>query len=259
MSEPVRSSQDDWDAHWASYADSAESNPAQLMRQDLIVQLLCEAAGSSDARVFDIGSGQGDLLRQLRPLRPEAKLLGAELSARGVAISQRKVPEATFIAADIYQPPAILDDFAGWATHAICSEVLEHVENPVSFLKRARKYLAPEAMLIVTVPGGPVSAFDRHIGHRQHFDRHKIRAILEQAGYAVEQVYLAGFPFFNLYRLLVIARGKRLAQDVGTPSRPITSAAAGYTMKLFRTLFRFNLRDSRFGWQIIAVARKTSP
>ena len=259
MSDPARSSQDDWDAHWASYADSAESNPAQRMRQDLIVQLLCETADGSEARIFDIGSGQGDLLRQIQPLRPRAKLLGAELSARGVAISQRKLPEATFIAADIYEPPAILDDFAGWATHAICSEVLEHVEDPVSFLKQARKYLTPGATLIVTVPGGPMSAFDRHIGHRQHFDRQKTRAILEQAGYAIERVYLAGFPFFNLYRLLVIARGKRLARDVGTQSRPITSAAAGSMMKLFRSLFRFNLRDSRFGWQVIAVARKTSP
>ena len=259
MSDQVRSAQDDWDAHWGSYADSAESNPAQRMRQDLIVQLICERAGSSEARIFDIGSGQGDLLRQLQPLRPKAKLLGAELSARGVAISQRKLPEATFIAADIYQPPALLDDFAGWATHAICSEVLEHVEDPVSFLTQARKYLAPGATLIVTVPGGPMSAFDRHIGHRQHFDRQRIRAILEQAGYAVERVYLAGFPFFNLYRLLVIARGKRLAQDVGTQSRRITSAAASSAMKLFRSLFRFNLRDSRFGWQVIALARKTSP
>jgi SAM-dependent methyltransferase len=259
MSDRIRSSQDDWDAHWASYADSAESNPAQRMRQDLIVQLLCETADTSEARIFDIGSGQGDLLRQLQPFRPKAKLLGAELSARGVAISQRKLPEATFVAADIYQPPAILDDFAGWATHAICSEVLEHVEDPVSFLKEARKYLAPEATLIVTVPGGPMSAFDRHIGHRQHFDRQKIRAILDRADYAVERVYLAGFPFFNLYRLLVLARGKRLAQDVGTQSGGITSAAASSMMKLFRSLFRFNLRDSRFGWQIIAVARKTSP
>ena len=44
----------------------------------------------------------------------------------------------------------------------------------------------------------------------------EIRAIIEQAGFVVERVYLAGFAFFNLYRLLVIARGKRLAQDVET-------------------------------------------
>src|SRR5437763_1411072 len=82
----------------------------------------------------------------------------------GVGIARRKVPRATFLAADIFKPPAALKEFAGWATHAICSEVLEHVDDPASFLKQAGEFLSPDARLIVTVPGGPMSAFDRHIG-----------------------------------------------------------------------------------------------
>ena len=259
MSSQSRSSQDDWDAHWDHYAESAGLNPAQRMRHDLIAQLLCEAAVTTEARVFDLGSGQGDLLRKLQAVLPEAKFLGAELSESGVAISRRKVPQATLFVADIFQPPAALNDFIGWATHAVCSEVLEHVDDPASFLKQAARYLAPNAKLIVTVPGGPMSAFDRHIGHRHHFDRRKIRAILEQSGYTVERIYLAGFPFFNLYRLLVIARGKRLAQDVEMQSSGIAATAASFMMKLFRLHFRFNLRDSPFGWQVVAIARKTAP
>lgn len=258
MSSRSRSAQDDWDAHWEQYAESAGLNPAQRMRHDLVARLLCEMPGRTGARIFDLGSGQGDLLHKLQALLPSAKFLGAELSESGVAISQRKVPQATFFVADIFHPPAHLNEFEGWATHAVCSEVLEHVDDAAAFLEQARKYLAPEAKLIVTVPGGPMSAFDRHIGHRQHFDRDEIRALLEQAGYAVERVYLAGFPFFNLYRLLVIARGRRLAQDVETQSSGI-SPGAGFVMKLFRLLFRFNLRDSPFGWQVVAVARKDSP
>jgi hypothetical protein len=75
----------------------------------------------------------------------------------------------------------------------------------------------------------------------------------------VERIYLAGFPFFNLYRLLVIARGRRLAQDVETQAGGLSSGAASFMMKLFRLLFRFNLRDSPFGWQIVAVGRKILP
>jgi 2-polyprenyl-3-methyl-5-hydroxy-6-metoxy-1,4-benzoquinol methylase len=259
MSSRSRFAQDDWDAHWDQYAESAGLNPAQRMRHDLIARLLSDSPDVTNARIFDLGSGQGDLLQKLQALLPEAKFLGAELSESGVAISRRKVPQATFLVADIFHPPAALNEFEGWGTHAVCSEVLEHVDDPAAFLKQAQKYLAPEAKLIVTVPAGPMSAFDRHIGHRQHFDRREIRALLEQAGYGVERVYLAGFPFFNLYRLLVIARGRRLAQDVETQSSGISSGAAGFMMKLFRLLFRFNLRDSPFGWQVVAVARKISP
>ncbi len=259
MSSPSRSSSDDWDAHWGHYADSARQNPAQRMRHELIAHLLCPTGADSAVRVMDLGSGQGDLLQKLEPLLPKARLLGAELSEQGVAISRAKVPRATFIAADVLQSPASLKEYFGWATHAVCSEVLEHVDDPISFLKRARPYLAPAAKLIITVPGGPMSAFDRHIGHRQHFDRRKIGRMLEQAGYSVQRVYRTGFPFFNLYRLLIIACGRRLARDVETESRGLSSILASGMMKVFHLLFHANLLDSPFGWQIVAVARKTSP
>lgn len=259
MSSSSSPGRDDWDAHWNDYAESAARNPAQHMRHDIVARWLGQTTPGEAVRVFDLGSGQGDLLQKLAPLLPNARLLGAELSESGVAISRRKVPNATFLVADIFQPPAALNDFVGWATHAVCCEVLEHVQEPVSFLKQAREYLAPNARLLVTVPGGPISAFDRHIGHRQHFDRDKLRAMLEEAGYSVEKVYRAGFPFFNLYRLLVITRGERLARDVETQSRGIAVTFGAFLMKIFRHLFRANLIDSPFGWQMVAVARKTSP
>lgn len=257
MADRLRAAQDDWDAHWDHYAESASENPAQRMRQQFIARLLCENAGNHKMQILDLGSGQGDLIQKLVSLLPNAQFVGAELSESGVAISQRKAPAATFLVADIFNPPAELAAFANWATHAVCSEVLEHVDDPIAFLKRARNYLSPGARLIVTVPGGPMSAFDRHIGHRQHFDRGRIHSILEQAGYSVERTYLTGFPFFNLYRLLVMARGKRLAQDVETNAGGV-SGLAGLAMKLFQLLFHANFRDSPFGWQVIATARKTS-
>ncbi len=258
MSNPLRASQDNWDAHWDHYAESAAKNPAQRMRHNLIARLLCEEAGKAPIRLFDLGSGQGDLVQKLDALLPDAEFAGAELSESGVAISRRKVPRASFLAVDIFDPPAALKDYAGWATHAVCSEVLEHVDDPVAFLKHAGEYLGDRARLIVTVPGGPMSAFDRHIGHRQHFDRNKIRSIVEEAGYAVERTCLAGFPFFNLYRLLVIARGERLAHDVQTKAGGNSGGLASFVMKVFRVLFHANLLDSPFGWQVVATARKTS-
>jgi SAM-dependent methyltransferase len=258
MPDELPVSRDDWEAHWDHYAESAAHNPAQQMRHGLIARLLCQDRGKGQIRLFDLGSGQGDLAQKLTSLLPEAKYVGAELSESGVTIARRKVRGATFLAADIFKPPAALREYAGWATHAICSEVLEHVDDPVSFLKRAGEYLSPGARLIVTVPGGPMSAFDRHIGHRQHFDRANIGSILVEAGYSVERVRRAGFPFFNLYRLLVIARGERLARDVESTGGEKSFRLVGFAMKVFRVLFRANLLDSPFGWQVVATARKTS-
>jgi SAM-dependent methyltransferase len=229
------------------------------MRHEFIAELLGPAArAGSEARIFDLGSGQGDLLRKLDDLLPAASLLGAEMSQKGVAISRQKVPRAVFIVADIFAPPPELDGYSGWATHAVCSEVLEHVDDPTAFLAAARKYLAPGAQLIVTIPAGPMSAFDRHIGHRQHFSPGKVTEILRRAGYSTKNLYAVGFPFFNLYRLLVIAGGNRLARDVNVGSRGFTAVLANRLMRLFGFLFRANVKHSSFGWQLVAVANKTS-
>jgi SAM-dependent methyltransferase len=250
--------QDDWDDHWNRYAKVVSRNPAQEMRHALVVKLLVQGSNSSECRVLDIGSGQGDLLVKLRPWLPEARLVGFELSESGVAVSQKKVPDATFLVADLFAPPTELKEYEGWATNAVCSEVLEHVDDPIAFLRQARPYLADGAKLIVTVPGGPMSAFDKVIGHRQHFDRESIRRVLEQAGFAVDRVCLAGFPFFNLYRLAIISRGQKLAEDVGGGENGAPSKLAAVGMRIFRFLFRFNFPDSPFGWQVVAVARKAS-
>jgi SAM-dependent methyltransferase len=228
------------------------------MRHDFIVRLLREGIQDREAKIFDLGSGQGDLLQKLDRLLPAASLLGGEISAKGVAISRQKVPRGTFFVADIFRPPPALDAYVGWATHAVCCEVLEHVDDPVLFLAAARKYLAPGAQLIVTIPAGPISAFDRHIGHRQHFDSLKIERILKAAGYSTERIHATGFPFFNLYRLFVVAGGDRL-KDVKTDAGGLSSAIARSLMTMFDLLFRGNVRNSRFGWQLVAVAHKTSP
>src|SRR2546423_776983 len=150
MSNQPQASQDDWDAHWNQYAESAAENPAQQMRHEIIARLLCEDAGPGGTmRIFDFGSGQGDLVQKLKPLLPTARFVGAELSESGVAISKRKVPAATFVVADIFQPPAALNEFANWPHHAVCSEVLEPVDDPVAVLKCGPDYLAARARLIV--------------------------------------------------------------------------------------------------------------
>jgi SAM-dependent methyltransferase len=246
---------DDWDRHWDDYASSAERNPAQRFRRKLILSMLRDAGNSASVvpeRVLDIGSGQGDFAAEMAETFPGAKLLGLELSASGVEAARRKVPGAEFVQWDLladHRPPAHL---LNWASHAVCAEVLEHLDEPERLLANASAWLEPACRLIVTVPGGPMSQFDRHIGHRKHYRPDELRALLERVGFDVESAHGAGFPFFNLYRRVVIARGSKLIRDVA--SKP--SIAARIAMRGFDQLFRWNLTTC--GWQTVAVAIKPS-
>jgi 2-polyprenyl-3-methyl-5-hydroxy-6-metoxy-1,4-benzoquinol methylase len=243
---------DDWDQHWMGMAHSASRNPAQAMRRRLVRALLAAGPG---ARILDVGCGQGDLVAQLRRSHPDAELSGLDYSQFGVDVARSKVPGARFEQRDLLQPGEPSADMAGWATHAVCSEVLEHVDDPELLLVNARAYLAPGCRLVITVPGGPMSAFDRHIGHRRHFTPATLRETLAAAGFEVDQVSGAGFPFFNLYRSVVILRGERMVDDAGGTGATSPSPAARAAMAVFRPLLAVPAPRNRLGWQVVGVAR----
>jgi len=98
-----------------------------------------------------------------------------------------------------------------------------------------------------------MSAFDRHLGHRAHFTPRRLRATLEEAGYGIVELCGAGFPFFNLYRLAVVARGERLVDDVASgKGAPVTRTRRAAALG-FRTLFRCTTDRTQLGWQLLAV------
>jgi 2-polyprenyl-3-methyl-5-hydroxy-6-metoxy-1,4-benzoquinol methylase len=245
---------DDWDSHWRHYAETAEDNPAEIMRSQLVRRFLNTR---SRKRVVDIGSGQGDLAAMLMRDHADAKVLGLELSAEGVAIAKAKVPSATFVQRDLLVESPVPPEFAAFGEAAVCSEVLEHVDDPARVLRNARPFLSPGCRVVITVPGGPMSYFDRHIGHRRHHTPSSLKTIIEAAGLDTVAVFRSGFPFFNLYRMTVILRGRKLIDDVSAQERGAgaSSGVAALVMRAFRTLFRFNLTRSPWGWQIVGIAR----
>ncbi len=251
---PATVSDHDWNRHWRAYAESAASNPAQAYRRFLIFRALGLENAAKPVRLLELGSGQGDLARELKTRHPEIELVGTDASDAGLDMARSKVPGAEFFRQDLARPMELPQRYVGWATHAVCSEVLEHLDEPSVALRNAGACLEPGARLVVTVPAGPMSAFDRHIGHRSHYTPALLRRVLEEAGLEVSSLHGAGFPFFNLYRLTVIARGKKLVDDAGG-NRPLP-AMARVAMRAFSKLFALNADEGLRGWQLVAVARK---
>lgn len=248
-------SRDDWDTHWKEYNQTAEDNPAQNYRREMILSLLGLSGSGEGARVMDIGSGQGDMAAAVHARFPSAEVMGLELSNSGVEISRRKIPGAKFFQRNLLEVMDPPQEQRGWATHAICAEVLEHLDDPSLLLKNARQYMAEGCRLVITVPGGPMSAFDKHIGHRKHWRAREVEDLMQQSGFTPERVSGAGFPFFNLYRCVVILRGEKLIQDVSSGPSSSVSLPARMAMAVFHGLIRKNLNSSRSGWQILGTAR----
>ncbi len=247
----------EWDQHWADYGEPVEGSPANVYRTRLILNHLGHP-GLGD-NILDIGCGQGELALLIQDAFMDARVSGIEYSAEGVkratAAAEAAQLPVEFILRDLVQPAVLDPAIQGRATIAVCTEVLEHLDEPATFLRNASKYMAPGCLVVVTVPAGPRSAFDRHIGHRQHFQPHGLRRLLESCDFKVEQVARAGFPFFNLYRLAVIVRGRRLIEDLENQLTGGGGRVATLLLSFFDRAFRWNLDSSPLGWQLVAVAR----
>jgi SAM-dependent methyltransferase len=249
------SSRDDWDRHWDDYSHCAQYNPALDYRRGVIFSLLGLQGSGAGVRLLDIGSGQGDMAAAVVVKFPSADVLGLELSQSGVDISSKKVPGARFVQRNLLERITVPLEQLNWATHAVCSEVIEHVDDPVQLLRSARDYMRSDCLLVVTAPGGPISSFDKHIGHRKHFKPQEIENLFRQAGYSPVQVSRAGFPFFNLYRCLVVLRGRKIIDDATARGSQPASLPARVAMAAFGPLFHLNLDSSPWGWQMVGRAR----
>jgi SAM-dependent methyltransferase len=249
--------QDDWDAHWDDFGEMARRNPANRYRHAVVLDLLGEVPAGSV--LLDIGSGQGEFALDYERRHPGVTVRGVEHSAVGVRRATESAAadglNAVFTERDLLQPVTPEPD-EPLASYAVCSEVLEHVDDPTTLLRNATSLLAEGARIVITVPGGPMSAFDRHIGHYRHFTKPLLTQVLTDSGLEVERVLRTGFPFFNVYKLLVIARGERLVEQVQSQSGAATpSLLERFVFAVFRVAFRLNRDDSRLGWQLAAVAR----
>ena len=240
---------DDWDDHWSRFGSAAEIGPTPRYRRRLIFGEL-NLQSTPRARVVEFGSGTGEFGEALLEKYPDCHFTGLEYSRTGVEISRNRVPSATFQQCDLLQPVNDSDLPRELATHAVCSEVLEHLDDPVLFLRNATRFMAPGCLLVATVPGGPFTEFYRVIGHRKHYTPQELSDVFERAGLKVERSYAAGFPFFNLFRMGVLLRGSKLANDVSGPP----GAAIRIASRVFDILLPLSLK--RWGWQTVVVARR---
>jgi SAM-dependent methyltransferase len=106
-----------------------------------------DAALPSAGVVLESGCGQGEYVRLLaRPGRP---VVGVDLAQRALAAARHRHPQLALAAADVNRLPFADGTFAG----LISLGVVEHFEGgPGPVLREQRRVLAPDGVLVITVP-----------------------------------------------------------------------------------------------------------
>ena len=97
-----------------------------------------------------------------------------------------------------------------------------------------------------------MSNFDKHLGHRQHFKPKDLDDLMGSVGFQKIWSRTIGFPFFNLYKLVVILNSTRVKR--------MTSKAPGLlellALKAFVVLFKANINFGPLGFQTVGLYKK---
>ena len=171
------------------------------MGKVLLALRLCHEAGLKlDGKdILDYGFGAGTFFRYCPA---GSRLFGVEIDPQNVGAVREMLRERGCENADLRTI-----EIEHWESHALldrqydvilCSHVLEHLPDPVTFMKKMRDCLAPSGVFLGLVPLNE-RIMDPH--HVQRLDRSKIHAFNEAAGLRV-QTYIEADPWLYWFQPL---------------------------------------------------------
>lgn len=169
--------------HQSGGADQAIFDPATgdaaPRSAHVLRRLLAEYELPDEGRLLDVGCGAGTLLRAFGLLRPRWRMVGCEQDETNAAAIRAIAGVETFHTEAPSRSPGLFD-------LVTLSHVLEHVEDPRSFLAGLAPTLGREGLLLVQVPSYRANPVDLLIAdHCSHFDESTLRSVLESSGFEV--------------------------------------------------------------------------
>ena len=153
---------------------------------------------STDAKsILEFGCGEATLGQALKK-RQRCRVVGIELDPAAAAIAQKRI-DAVY-RADVREIVSILDERFDWI---VGGDIVEHLDEPWSFLAELRDVAAPGGRLLLSIPNianaSVISDLLRGrfdyvymgltcVGHLRFFTRQSIEDMLTIAGWTVERI-----------------------------------------------------------------------
>jgi len=166
--------------------------PGRALAARLREAVVTRAAEGSPARVLEVGCGQGWLLALIADALPDAALDGLDVRADAIELAREVAPRARVVVGDAAALPYGDASF----DVVVCSEVLEHVDDPARVLAEIRRVGRGHA--VISVPHEPwfwsanllrgkyLRTLGNFPGHLHHFTARSLRRLLAERYESVE-------------------------------------------------------------------------
>jgi len=123
----------------------------------LIDMLITEKLITDDMDIADVGCGPGVLLAKIGEKFSFRSLTGFEYSIKAIEVARGICPTGRFVHFDIYKGSSDRFDLI------LCTEVLEHLIDPIKAMATMIAMLQTNGTLVITVPNGRTDTFLGHI------------------------------------------------------------------------------------------------
>jgi SAM-dependent methyltransferase len=188
-------SQDYYERAWENWNERSALGPASRHVRRLVCSMIRELDFDS---YLDAGCGGGSLLREIHLQYPKAEVCGVDLSQKGIEIAQRNNPGISIFQLDLtHQTMSKKFDLV------TCVDLLEHIEDDEGVLYNIHK-MTGKYFLLVTPIGRLMKEENVRLGHVHGYSKDEVRQKLHQAGFQVMREMEWGFPFYTLYRRIML-------------------------------------------------------
>jgi len=203
-------------------------------------------------RLLDLGCGTGGILNDWAR---ESQCFGVDRSRLGVEICRGRGLEGV-AQGDLEAPPLA----AGCFDLVFAMDVIEHLDDDVAFLAKARELCAPGGHAIFSVPAYQAlwSPHDETFQHRRRYSARGLEAAVRAAGFEIERLTFSNvlvFPPAAAWRLIA---GRTPVRRVAprTDFWPVPRWLNALLTALYRVEARALSRwNAPFGLSIVCVAR----
>ena len=227
-----------------------ESNFWFRARNDLIVWLLRRYCPNLTS-LLEIGCGTGYVLTGIAASFPQARLVGSEYFAEGLALAAGRCPSATFV-----QEDARSLEYNGTFDVVSAFDVIEHIDEDETVLANLCRSVRPGGTCLVSVPQHDWlwSHIDKIACHKRRYSKSELHNKMEAAGFEI--VRSTSFtslllPFMLLSRKL--PEGKDRQREFKLPA--LVNEVFYATLTLERAAISFGI-NFPIGGSRVVVARR---
>jgi len=141
-----------------NYKKHTHRNPIQrILLWNFFRNLLNLIASKKVDLILDVGCGEGFTLNRLKEHGIGKRLEGVEHSTDAISLGKKIYPEIKIKQGDIYKLPYENNSF----DLVLCTEVLEHLEEPEKALKELAR--VSKKYLVISVPNEPFFMFAQFV------------------------------------------------------------------------------------------------